>query len=483
MAKTNHTAGQLPADVLRLIFIECLHDTPLRPDTATGLLVFAVVCRHWRYVAVNTASLWTNIELVCHLSPDFINLIVWLSFPAVKTWDKRCAAFAFLCMSRSRAPVSIALDCRHLYSVQIPLTLDCLLSHSQRWKHLRFRVNETVVRPFLDLISLAAPCLKHLDIDRGFQKDVHTYTTGLCLGNAPNLHTLRIAGSRPDLSLSQIQDHAVVKSLRKLEVQFGKVLSLDNHRALLQICPNIEELTISFRRFESYSESIAREIRNAERTGRNEPIVLDQLRALRIDGQLWMLRLLTAEILAPGLTDLEINMQMSNGFSFDDAFILHLLENSSPPLRRLIIDRQYLNPDQAARIVFITPALRTLGLVRCNNGASLIFELLIFRHQALPLLPELEELIIYNDLKSGQADDQLINLIVSRCPPRNHAFVGGNSEGDGSIYRHGQTRLKKVEIVHRNKLGGILTADDFSWLLKNCEIRRCVDDGLEFNLH
>ncbi|KAJ7114804.1 hypothetical protein C8R44DRAFT_880878 [Mycena epipterygia] len=81
----------LPIDVLREIFICAVQDSSLEPFL-NGLasrdsvpleirLIICQVCLHWRFVALETHDLWSNVQV--YFSEDFVRILevldIWLS--------------------------------------------------------------------------------------------------------------------------------------------------------------------------------------------------------------------------------------------------------------------------------------------------------------------------------------------------------------------------------------------------------------------
>ncbi|PFH47516.1 hypothetical protein AMATHDRAFT_50249 [Amanita thiersii Skay4041] len=62
---TGTFCDKIPADIIQLIFLFCLPETPIdipSPD-ARHILSLSQVCNHWRYLAIGTSRLWSEVSL------------------------------------------------------------------------------------------------------------------------------------------------------------------------------------------------------------------------------------------------------------------------------------------------------------------------------------------------------------------------------------------------------------------------------------
>ncbi|KAJ7024269.1 hypothetical protein C8F04DRAFT_1270458 [Mycena alexandri] len=111
----------LPAEILGEIFIDCLEEEMVSPDTQSAPLLLCNVCRRWRDVALSTPSLWSSLAIHFPSHRRRRNLY--------RNWLSRA----------QNTPLSLCLDDSYIHSpdhstnVMIPT----LLESSSQWRNLK----------------------------------------------------------------------------------------------------------------------------------------------------------------------------------------------------------------------------------------------------------------------------------------------------------------------------------------------------------
>ncbi|THV07968.1 hypothetical protein K435DRAFT_833261 [Dendrothele bispora CBS 962.96] len=169
-ALRSSSALLLPTELWQLVFRLCLDVFPVISTSSTNLppILLTHVCRRWRSIALDTPDLWSSLHIVIPKPSSFLL--------ASKCEGIRSATDAFLDRSRD-APLSISLKARD-YSGQAPgespheveQILACILPHSKRWKHLKFRMpfSWLVTEATVELSSQDLPLLETVLMDDGY---------------------------------------------------------------------------------------------------------------------------------------------------------------------------------------------------------------------------------------------------------------------------------------------------------------------------
>ncbi|KAF5372995.1 hypothetical protein D9758_001596 [Tetrapyrgos nigripes] len=174
----------LPTELWQQVFAYCVDVFPVISTSSTNLAPIQLthVCRRWRSIVLDTPDLWSSMHIVIPKPTSFRR--------ESKCEGIRAAVKYFLKRSRD-APLSISLKARD-YSGHAPghspeevkKILACLLPHSKRWRHLKFRMPFSwLTEATSGLTSEDLLCLETVLMDDGYPP---------FLMGAPKLHQLSL---------------------------------------------------------------------------------------------------------------------------------------------------------------------------------------------------------------------------------------------------------------------------------------------------
>ncbi|KDQ06591.1 hypothetical protein BOTBODRAFT_246309 [Botryobasidium botryosum FD-172 SS1] len=212
------------------------------PLQARVELTVSQVSRRWQSVALSTPRLWTRIDGVNgHLAPLFASRskclpldIELLSAPLDKIFNKRCDLSA---TQHSNGPAKRPVDLSH--------TLSPLVSHTSRWRTLQ--VECTHMSEF-DLLLAPAPQLEtlHIAVSRPEVRPLGA-PRELFSGQTPSLRDLSFTGFHPNLTGPLF---AGLKALRLAHLNYTAD-SLPRFLLNLAACPSLEHLGLAHLSFSS----------------------------------------------------------------------------------------------------------------------------------------------------------------------------------------------------------------------------------------
>lgn len=194
---------RLPPDVLRVIFHLCnprvaVYRDPrlLNPYAIRWPWCLGETCRYWRDVVLETATLWSYINL--YMSKTHL--------------DKNLIPRATICLQRSRGS---RLTIRFHNSRSNPdkcLPLDMLTAHSDRWYDVQLHMPMSLL-PKLDRIENRVPLLRRLHFSTNSLLSPFSPERTRAFSNAPNLRDVKLELISPisfKINWSQITRYAGV---------------------------------------------------------------------------------------------------------------------------------------------------------------------------------------------------------------------------------------------------------------------------------
>ena len=220
----------LPPELLARVFhFYAVADPPWHGVTKLGWIQVTHVCRHWRQVALDHASLWARIS----------------GFPMCTKWITEQ-------LSRAKnSPLEI-----ELLGNPTPETISLFPSHLHHTRKLRLRgLSRSHLSAIKELWSLEAPDLEHLELVVSPSKVANPLTSqdfdGVWLfqGKAPKLRTLSLCHIRvpwlffPRCQFTQLK---IVLSEEEWNEPPSSLGSLGHLVSVLANCPNLEVLALEF---------------------------------------------------------------------------------------------------------------------------------------------------------------------------------------------------------------------------------------------
>lgn len=216
---TSHSYGpaMLPAEILAIIFQECLRGFNRAEERQGFVLVLSYSTSYFRNVAVSTPSLWCDI---CVTTGNSVNLSMNALF-----------------LERSGAcPLRLSLHIDVLCSFSdMSYALDFLIPHIERWENFQITGHLKSARPLIieRLSNAKAPILKHLHIrrdDRPFgYASAYMFESG-----APSLVSIRFHNIHPRYHLPPLA------SLKRIQLIALPTLIVNRD---LQFLSNLHHLT------------------------------------------------------------------------------------------------------------------------------------------------------------------------------------------------------------------------------------------------
>ncbi|KAJ7253518.1 hypothetical protein C8J57DRAFT_1722408 [Mycena rebaudengoi] len=197
-------ARRLPDDVVREIFVASLpKNRNCAISTKESPLLLCTICQSWRNLALSTPRMWASIHIVAP-SNDKIERMV----QTVHAWLARSGALPLsisLIVSQSTFPRSDASS-----------LVTAVILYSLRWKHIRFILPPSQLKPLSSLSPEDVPILEEAIVD-GFDDDTDHITM------SPRLAFLR-ATSLWSVSLNA----EFISSLTPIRLEFLRHLTFGN---------------------------------------------------------------------------------------------------------------------------------------------------------------------------------------------------------------------------------------------------------------
>ncbi|KAJ7719300.1 hypothetical protein B0H16DRAFT_1607057 [Mycena metata] len=137
----------LPFEILSEIFLTVRDVVLTESPSPSKLLPISQVCVHWRGVAHNTATLWTQINLNFHSKGHFRRIL-----QLIEEWAERSRPY----------PLSISV--RSCWPRPHNPIIDFILAHAARIRELSLQLPATHFHPFLELNAKKFPLLKTLTL-------------------------------------------------------------------------------------------------------------------------------------------------------------------------------------------------------------------------------------------------------------------------------------------------------------------------------
>ncbi|KAJ6605686.1 hypothetical protein B0H10DRAFT_1886607 [Mycena sp. CBHHK59/15] len=319
--------GKLPVEIITVIF-----EMVISSDWSR-ILVIAGVSKHWRDIALNTASLWSTLVLT----------------------NRHPARHAQRWIERSRGRI------REL-SLRSSLAHAPVNFHGLLWNHLRIckledhDIAEYVGgNPKLHLLSE----LEELEVNATF----HTVNCDLLL-SIPDTHTRRLNLNGAPFSWHILSVHH--RNLTSLVIRNNprEFLRLNELRDILESNPTLEQLVLDLESFERLSPPLP------------TPLTLSHLRFLCLGGMDWASHFFDIATM-PCLHTLQL-------VRIRGVRLTPLIERR-PPLTQLSIHCCIVPSSQLLEFLDLTPTLKTLELVRLDGTSNLVIEALAARCSQSPV--------------------------------------------------------------------------------------------------
>ncbi|KAK7038248.1 hypothetical protein R3P38DRAFT_2905248 [Favolaschia claudopus] len=210
----------LPSEITAEIFKHCVGPVGLGMGAGNAPLVLSSVCKDWRRIALDLASIWSDIWLASSSAPNMPSIL--------KSWLPRTGTH----------PIDVTgLDTRHE-------SINELVPYCEQWRSISCWL-ELPITGSLNDIRGRIPQLRSLDISYG-GGPVESFANSIPLtmfSDAPNLRELSMTDQLPPSSPDML--HLFDLPWEGLTHLSSRVQGLDKVLQLLTRTPNLQSLSIS----------------------------------------------------------------------------------------------------------------------------------------------------------------------------------------------------------------------------------------------